>query len=69
MNYFFDTFLARQRKVTRPPGRIPGTGRRTNQRQHKPETQDGSGDGGFQPALPSCAPDELWIPTVGRCEG
>jgi hypothetical protein len=33
MNYFFDTFLARQRKVTRPPGRIPGTGLATNLKQ------------------------------------
>jgi hypothetical protein len=27
MNYFFDTFLAQQKKVTRPPGRTPGISR------------------------------------------
>jgi hypothetical protein len=37
MNYFFDTFLALQKKVTRPPGRIPGMCRRTNQPTEKPD--------------------------------
>jgi hypothetical protein len=53
MNYFFDTFLAPQRKVTRLPGRTPGTSVGTKQEQRKSEAHGGRDDGGFQPALPA----------------
>jgi hypothetical protein len=44
MNYFFDTFLAPQRKVTRPPGRIPGAVQRVERLSAK-ATRD-TGDEG-----------------------